>query len=84
MRQAVCPYGEAVVRKVDVSSSAEKQSATLAGTEKALAEATAERDALRKQSDDSAENRALNRRIEIVLQPNLSELPSLNVAQTGS
>ncbi len=35
-------------------------------------------------ANDSTENRALNRRIEIVLQPNLSELPALNVAQTGS
>jgi chemotaxis protein MotB len=35
-------------------------------------------------ANDSAENRGLNRRIEIVLQPNLSELPSLNLAQTGS
>ena len=34
-------------------SELQKQSATLAGTEKALAEATAERDALRKQLDDS-------------------------------
>lgn len=30
----------------------------------------------------SLENRALNRRIEIVLQPNLTELPSLDL--TGS
>lgn len=34
--------------------------------------------------NDSDEHRALNRRTEIVLQPNLSELPTLNAAQLTS
>ena len=33
-------------------------------------------------ANDSAEHKALNRRIEIVLQPNLAELPSLDSLTT--
>jgi chemotaxis protein MotB len=35
-------------------------------------------------SNDTAEGRALNRRIEIALQPNLDELPDLSNFESGS